>query len=433
MNITKRSVDALELRAQRYIAWDAALSGFGVRVEASGRKTFICRYRSGGVRRQYTIGRYGVLTPEEARAEARRILGAVVLGDDPAGVRQEDRKAIRFADLVDAFLQDHGPKLKRRTREDYQSALSKHAVPAVGRMRAETITARDLNTLHLKLIDRPYRANRVMAYIASVYSWASKNGYLPKGCNPAKDVKRFREEGRERYLTAEELDRLGSTLRLAETSGLPWDIKAEGDRIKHVPKIAQVVIYPPQVTGAIRLLLFTGCRLREILRLRWSEVDLEKGLLFLPDSKTGRKTVILNGAAISVLSSLDRICAYVVPGSDLSKPRHDLNRPWNHIRSAAGLEDVRIHDLRHTFASIGAGANFGLPVVGRLLGHASATTTQRYAHLADDPARSASEVIGDSLMRALGTAIPPANERATMPETHEGNSQSTGPKVVPTA
>ena len=232
-------------------------------------------------------------------------------------------------------------------------------------------------------------------------------GYVPKDYNPARDIKRFKVSGRERYLTTEEMERLGSVLRLAETQGLPWTIKAQGHTLKHLPKAQEPVVYPPDVTGAIRLLLFTGCRLREILRLRWAEVDLERGLLLLPDSKTGRKTVFLNGAAVSVLDSLERIGAYVIAGADRDKPRRDLKRPWDHIRSAAKLGDVRIHDLRHTFASIGAGAGLGLPVIGRLLGHASPATTQRYAHLADDPARRASEAIGNTLMQALAADPTP--------------------------
>jgi integrase len=403
MRLSKQSIDALQPRTERYIAWDDALAGFGIRVEGSGRKTFICRYRSRGVRRQYTIGRHGVLTAEEARGEARRLLSSVVLGDDPASVRHEERAAIRFSDLVEAFLQGHGPKLKRLTREDYRSALLKHVVPIVGRTPAEAVTARDLNSVHLRLTNSPHRANSVLAYVGSMYSWVAKNGYVPKDCNPARGIKRFKVWGRERYLTTEEMERLGSVLRLAETQGLPWNIKAQGGGLKHVPKTEEAVIYPLQVTGAIRLLLFTGCRLREILHLRWEEVDLDRGLLVLPDSKTGRKVVILNGAAVSVLSSLPRMGPYVIPGTDHGKPRHDLKRPWEHIRSAANLNGLRIHDLRHTYASIGAGAGFGLPIVGRLLGHASPMTTQRYAHLADDPLRRASEAIGDHLMRALGS------------------------------
>ena len=182
---------------------------------------------------------------------------------------------------------------------------------------------------------------------------------------------------------------------------MPWNIKATGDKTKHVAKTKRNTVYPFHVTNAIRLLLLTGCRLREILHLRWSEVDLERGLLLLLDSKTGRKTVILNRSAVAILSSSERVGAFVVPSSDPKRPRHDLKRPWDHIRAAAKLDDVRLHDLRHTHASIGAGAGFGLPVVGRLLGHASSATTQRYAHIAGDPARRASEAIGLQFSAAL--------------------------------
>ena len=194
-------------------------------------------------------------------------------------------------------------------------------------------------------------------------------------------------------------------LTQAETEGLPWTIRATGETAKHLAdQSRQRIIYPPHVIAAIRLLLLTGCRLREVLNLRWSEVDLDRGLLLLLDSKTGRKIVILNRAAISVLTTLDKVGTCVIPGEDLVRPRHDLKRPWDHIRAAAGLDDVRLHDLRHTHASIGAGAGFSLPIIGRLLGHASAATTQRYAHIADDPARRASEAIGAYLVEALDRA-----------------------------
>lgn len=402
MNLTKRTLDALASRAERYFVWDDTISGFGVRVEASGRKTFVCRYRQSGQRRQYTLGRYGVITPEEARAHARRVLAASTLGKDPAKTRQDERVAVRFADLVVRFLEGHGSKLKPRTLIDYESALRSHIVPAIGHLRAEAIGPIDLNRIHVKLAASPHRANRVMAYVGSVYSWAGRNGFVPKGYNPASDVNRFREAGRERYLSGEELERLGLVLRQAETEGLPFKRSAGNAKLKQRRKPEDPSVpYPKHVIAAVRLLLFTGCRLREILNLRWKDVDLERGALLLSDSKTGRRAVLLNGAAVAVLSSLEHLGSCVVPGTDPNKPRHDLKRPWDHIRAAAGLEDVRLHDLRHTHASIGAGSGFGLPVLGRLLGHASPMTTQRYAHLADDPLRRASEAIGDHLVRAL--------------------------------
>jgi integrase len=160
----------------------------------------------------------------------------------------------------------------------------------------------------------------------------------------------------------------------------------------------------PFPAAALRLLLFTGCRLREILHLKWEQVDIERGLLFLPDSKTGRKTVVLNAPALALLADLDRIGPYVLPGDDPEKPRADLKRPWEAVSKRAGLDGVRLHDLRHTYASFGAGGGLGLPIIGKLLGHTQASTTQRYAHLDNDPLRRATEQIGARIAAAIGEA-----------------------------
>ena len=402
MKFTKRSVETIEARHGRFFAWDDELKGFGLRVEASGRKTFVCRYRAGGTRRQYTVGRFGVVTVDQARQAARRILGSVSLGEDPGAVRQAGRSAIRFRDLVEAFLEGHGPRLKPGTYKDYESALHKHANLVLGNLAAEAITPSDINRLHLKLSDRPYRANRVVAYTGSVFSWAGRNGFVPKGFNPTTEVVRFKEPSRERYLTTDELERLGAALDQAETDGLPWEIKALGETAKHVPKTQQRIVYPAHVTAAIRLYLLTGCRVSEILNARWQDADLERGFLWLPDSKTGKRPVLLNSGAVAILAGLPRLGSYIIAGSDPGNPRHDLKKPWAQIRHYAGLDDVRLHDLRHTHASIGAGAGLGLPIVGKLLGHKSPQTTERYAHLADDPLRRGAELVGERVGKALG-------------------------------
>jgi integrase len=195
---------------------------------------------------------------------------------------------------------------------------------------------------------------------------------------------------------------LGAAIREAETKGLPWDVDEATPGAKHLPKAKnRFTKIGPFAAAAVRLLLFTGCRLREILHLKWEQVDLERGLLFLADSKTGRKTVILNAPALAVLAGLDRLGSYVVPGDDPERSRADLKRPWEAVAKRAGLYGVRLHDLRHTYASFGAGGGLGLPIIGKLLGHTQASTTQRYAHLDADPLRRASEAIGGRIAAAL--------------------------------
>jgi integrase len=224
---------------------------------------------------------------------------------------------------------------------------------------------------------------------------------VSEGTNPARGIDKFKESRRERFLTGEELERLGAAIREAETIGIAWTVDETKSTAKHVPKAKRSTPIAPSAAAALRLLLFTGCRLREILHLRWEHVDFERGCLFLPDSKSGRKTVILNAPALAVLNGMERVGSYVVPGDDPEQPRHDLKRPWDAVTKRAGLIGVRLHDLRHTYASFGAGGGLGLPIIGRLLGHAQAATTARYAHLDNDPLRRASETIAGSIAAAL--------------------------------
>jgi integrase len=242
--------------------------------------------------------------------------------------------------------------------------------------------------------------------LSGVYSFASRRRLIPEGVNPVRGIEKFRERRRERYLSTEELGRLGEALRVGETEGWPWPEKAGGPR-KHGRKPEdRKSLLSKHVGAAFRLLLFTGCRLREILHLRWSEVDFERGFLLLPDSKTDWKPVVLNAPALQVLAEVPRIGGFVILGDDPNKPRADLAKPWKALKRHAGLQGVRIHDLRHTHASIGAGAGLGLPIIGKLLGHKHVETTARYAHLADDPLRRASERIGDEIATALGGKRP---------------------------
>jgi integrase len=258
--------------------------------------------------------------------------------------------------------------------------------------------------LHSSLRDTPVQANRVLAMIGALYGFAAGAGYVPEGFNPARGIEKFPERARERFLTSDELARLGDVLRQGETIGLPYGVDETKPKAKHAPKEDnRRVILDPFAVAAIRLLILTGARLREVLHARWEHVDFDRGVIFLPDSKTGKKPIYLSAASLAILSALPRIEAnpHIIPGERAGQPRADLKRPWAAVTKAAGLEGLRIHDLRHSFASIGAGASLGLPIIGKLLGHTQAATTHRYAHLDADPMRRAAETIGATISAAM--------------------------------
>jgi integrase len=385
--ITKRLVDGLKPQATEFALWDSKLPGFGVRVRPSGAMSYVVVYRAGSGRgapvRRFTIARVGKATPEAARKRAATILGAVAHGHDPAGEKATERAALTISELADRFMSEHvEQKRKAGTVTFYRHLLEKIVKPSLGATKADKATRAQVARLHGNLKATPFQANRVLAVIGSMYTFAGRSGLLAEGMNPARRIEQYKERRRERFLTGEELLRLGSAIREAETKGIPWDVDEANPNAKHLPKTKnRFTQISPIAAAAIRLLLFTGCRLREILHLKWEHVDLERGLLFLIDSKTGRKTVILNAPALAVLAGLDRLGSYVVPGDDPEKPRADLKRPWDGVARRAGLEGVRLHDLRHTYASFGAAGGLGLPIIGKLLGHTQASTTQRYAHL----------------------------------------------------
>src|SRR5271166_5978754 len=422
--LTKRTVDAATPQPGRYIVWDSELKGFALRVAPSGTKTYILRYRprgSGraGPRRFIVLGRHGAITPDEARAQAKTILGAVAAGKDPAlgavaagkdpaKERSQTNTAMQVAQLVEAFINQHAkPKRKAQTAASYAALLNNCLVPKFGKRPADQVSAADISQLHLSMRDQPYQANRLVAVIASMYGFASRHGIVPRGVNPTHGIERFRESARERYLGIEELNRLGETLRMAEAEGLPWRLDSNKPQSKHLAREDnRRTVLSPEVVLAFRLLMFTGARLREIVTLQWSHIDFERGLINLPDSKTGRKTIVMSAATIDLLRDRERRGAFVIPGLNGDRSRSDLKKPWQAIQRHAGLEAVRIHDLRHTFASIGAGASLGLPIVGKLLGHSQRATTARYAHLDADPLRRASNIIGDHLTAALAGHNP---------------------------
>jgi integrase len=408
IKISKRTVDALESHPTPYVAYDTELTGFGVRVMPSGSKSWIIEYRPGsggrGVRSvRLSLGPTSLLTPDEARRLARDKLADVRRGENPGEKRANERDTPTVAAIAACYLKDVGATRSEGTSRLYHYYLNGLVMPEIGSRKITSLTRRDILLLHRALgEDRKPTANRVLAVLSGLFSYATQHGLAPEGFNPAKGIDKFREEGRERFLTTEELQRLGAVLREAEMDGLPWEVDETRPKAKDAPKVdKRREKYPPHVTAAFRLLLFTGCRLREILHLRWRDIDFERGLLLLSKSKTGKKTVVLNAPALAILSGLPRLGSYVIASSDPERPRHDLKKPWDSITRAAGLTGVRIHDLRHSFASVGAGSGMGLPIVGKLLGHSQPSTTAKYAHLDADPLRRASDRIGNTIAAAL--------------------------------
>lgn len=424
VKLTKRTVDAIQADGRDFYVWDSELKGFGVRVRKTGGRTYIVQYKAGVGRdaptRRYPIAPVGKVTPDQAREQAKLLLARVVGGEDPAKDKSEARAALRFDEMVDGYL-DHVKALKKpKTHDLYSYLLNTYALPTLGKRAAASVSASDIAPLHQKLRDKKTAANRLLAVIGSMYSWAVSTKQLQRVESPVEGIERFRESARERYLSSEELQRLGDAIREAETVGIPWEPDPK-KKTKHAPKAANRLLkIDPAVAAALRLYILTGARRGEILGLTWDMVDLERGLLFLPDSKTGQKSIVLNAPARTILASLPRVDRYVIPGQPKlmpngiyeSRPRADLKRPWSLVRKRAGLHAddenplsqirVRLHDLRHTHASFGVGASVGLPIVGKLLGHKQARTTERYAHLEDDPVRKASEMIGTRLSYAMG-------------------------------
>lgn len=380
--LTKRSVDALKAKSKDYFVWDSVLVGFGVRVLPSGAKTYQVQYRKGGRTRRSSIGRHGVVTVEQARTTAKEILGQVAGGLDPIEEIALERMAPSVADLCDRFIEVHVDlHLKPSTARDYRSTIRRMIKPALGRFKVADVARKDIANLHYAHRETPIQANRMLSVLSKLFNMAELWGLRLDGTNPCRHVPKYKENKRERYLSQDEIQRLGDVLQRCEADGSET----------------------PHVATAFRLLLLTGCRLTEIQTARWDYVT-ERGLE-LPDSKVGRRCVPLPNAARAVLSTLPRTAGhpFIIEGKLRNAHITDLQHPWRRIRELAGLDDVRIHDLRHTYASIAVSGGMPIQMVGRLLGHTQLQTTLRYAHLADDPIRAAAEQNSAAIFASLGT------------------------------
>lgn len=377
--ISKRSVDAFECPAgkPRDILWDTAITGFACIAFKNGKKTFIAQWRDHGRLRRAHLGQYGALTPDQARAEAQKLLGKVAAGADPIGDRAAARHAQPFRVIAEEYLKDLAA-LKRApsTIAEYRRLLEASIYPCIGNIKMVELRRVDVHELHRGLSKSPYIANKCVAVISAVWNWHAKLHSLPATSNPCAITKNP-ETHRIRILSPAELERLGEALATSTAN--------------------------PSAIAAIRLLLLTGCRLNEILHAKHEYIDFERHVLNLPTSKTGAREVYLNDAAIEILASIEKVkdSPYLFHGTRPGLPLHDIKKPWRAVIAAAGLEGLRIHDLRHAHASVGAAAGLSLPIIGKLLGHSQPATTARYAHLAADPIHAAANQIGEKISAAM--------------------------------
>lgn len=390
MKLTKRRIEDAQCNPTKptYL-WDTTLAGFGVKVLQSGKKNYIYKFRAyGGGRsartRWATIGRYGVIPLESARNIAREFATAVARGEDPQADKLAKREAPTLGDLWRRFDAGDMKRLKPATKRDYHSLWRNILEPNLGKRRVADISRADVDSMHSALSATPYQANRSVAVLSRMMTLAEIWEWRQQGTNPCRYVRRHSEGKRERYMSQQELKRFGATLVSLVDNGLIW----------------------PDMANLFRLLLLVGARRSEISNCEWDWIDWNRRIIALPDSKTGAKPLFLSHEALSVLESQKittrhQSSRFVFPGMKASQSIVNLAKPWKIICDEAELDDLRIHDLRHTAASVAVGQGVALPIIGRLLGHTQTQTTARYAHVDADPALKAADTIG----QALGAAI----------------------------
>ncbi len=391
--ITDKLVKGLERPEKGSRIWydggPKRISGFGIRATAGGSKAFVLTYRNKeGRDRRLTIGTY---SPNEwsvaaARKRAGELKRLIDTGADPLEEQVEARKAPTIADLCDRYISDHLPRKRESSAREDKAMIRNIIKPKLGRRKVKAVTHAEVDKLHRDLRPTPYRANRTLALLSKMFSLAAKWGW--RADNPAKGVERYTEEKRTRYLSVQEFKQLTEALA-------------------GYPKTATRPDWAAKVANVVRLLLLTGARSGEVLKAEWSQFDLEKGEWIKPGSTTKQKTahiVPLSAPAVTLLQGIHEtaekgedgkpISAYVFPGRGPDAPIAEFKDEWAAIREAAGIPDVRVHDLRHSFASVLASKGASLPMIGALLGHSNPATTARYAHLFSDPLRTLADEVG---------------------------------------
>lgn len=415
IKISQNAVKALEPGERDAFYFDDTLTGFGVKVTPQGRKSYFAQYRVNGRKRRIYIGASGVWKAQAARERAEKLLARAAIGEDPAEEKAEARRDLTVAELCDSFIEAveagdvlprHGRKRKPKTIATDKGRIRRHIKPLLGARKLAGITTADVQRMQTDIANgktartEPEKgetlkkrarvrvtggqgaASKSVILLSAMYEWAIKQGLAKK--NPCRAVNRFRDNVVEKRLEADEIKRLGEALKAVQAKGAN-----------------------PKAVAILTLLLLTGARRSEIEALEWESVDTKRGLLHLGDSKTGRTTRPIGPAALVVIADQPRIDGnpYVFPAAtkegEPPAPYTGTPKIWNKVRRAAGLDGTRIHDLRHTMGSWGVDAGLSLYIVGKVLGHRKASSTERYAHLARDPAQEAAKRVSNALSAAL--------------------------------
>lgn len=453
--LTKRVVDGLQpLPDKDFFVKDGELPGFAIRVRPSGRKTFVLGYRdAGGSSRRVIVGEYGSVTAEEARTAAARLRADVLAArrdpaaHDPARVRDLAKRAGQLrnsaptvAELADAFLEEVSDKLKPSSVSEYRRLLGISEIQrgprkgqkklgelrvALGDEKVSDVTTGQIAKLHLSMKTRPYMANHALAYLSALFTYAERQGHRPQHSNPCRGIRKFREAKRERCLKAAEYLAIGDALSLAERRGLPVPPTRQRRRAtalteKHRTKRqrdGKTSAANPVGVAVLRFLMLSGWREGEALTLRWDAVDFERGTAALADTKSGRSFRTLGAPALELIAAMRsyrlRDNPFVFPGRRPGSHFTDTARIWDAVRHAAGVADVRIHDLRHAFASVAASGGLTLPLIGSLLGHQDSTTTARYAHLIEDSRKRSADLISSAIKAMLSGSMSPEEQAST--------------------
>lgn len=377
MKLTKKAVEALQVTGKRYGVFDRDVTGFAVRVGASGDKSFYLIYRTGkgrtATKRWLRLGTFPTMSVEQARDIAKQKAAQVALGVDPAEQVSEDKVAPTVKTAFASFFEQHDTKIKSSTSAAYHRISEQYIFPAMGKIKVAAVQYRHVASLHHAMKDTPYQANRMAALLSKFFGWCEKNGYRERGSNPVVGLEKYEEQKRKAFMGREELEALGNAFRVMEVHG-------HAD-----PKTGKITAFDPTIAAALKVMLFTGARCMEVLTLKWEYIDKDRGIANLPDSKTGAKSLHLPPPALAILASLPRINEFCFPGRRGTGHIVNVKDTWRRLLDTAQLTGWRIHDLRHAYASYAACSGKSLPVIGAILGHTQAATTARYAHLADNP------------------------------------------------